>query len=99
MRAIAVLASLMLVAAACGGSTPPAATGAPTGAASAAPTQDQVAAFYQGKTVKIIVGYTPGGGYDTYARTLSAHIGKHIPGSPTVIVENMRSEERRVGKE
>lgn len=89
MRAIAVLASLMLVAAACGGSTPPAATGAPTTAASAAPTQDPVAAFYQGKTVKIIVGYTPGGGYDTYARTLSAHIGKHIPGNPTVIVENM----------
>jgi tripartite-type tricarboxylate transporter receptor subunit TctC len=89
MRAIAVLVTLMLAAAACGGSAPPAATGAPTGAASAAPTQDQVAAFYRGKTVKIIVGYTPGGGYDTYARTLSAHIGRHIPGNPTVIVENM----------
>lgn len=90
MRAIAILTSLMLVAAACGGSTtPPAATSAPTTAASAAPTADPVAAFYQGKTVKIIVGYTPGGGYDTYARTLAAHIGKHIPGNPTVIVENM----------
>ena len=90
MRAIAILASLMLVAAACGGSTtPPAATSAATAAASAAPTTDPVAAFYQGKTVKIIVGYTPGGGYDTYARTLSTHIGKHIPGNPTVIVENM----------
>ncbi|HET9808469.1 MAG TPA: tripartite tricarboxylate transporter substrate-binding protein [Candidatus Limnocylindria bacterium] len=90
MRAIAILASLMLVAAACGGSTtPPAATSAPTTAASAAPTADPVAAFYRGKTVKIIVGYTAGGGYDTYARTLAAHIGKHIPGNPTVIVENM----------
>lgn len=90
MRAIAILASLMLVAAACGGSTtPPAATSAPTTAASAAPTADPVAAFYGGKTVKIIVGYTAGGGYDTYARTLAAHIGKHIPGNPTVIVENM----------
>lgn len=92
MRVIAMLASLMLVAAACGGATtPPAATGAPATAAATA-TQDPtaaVAAFYSGKTVKIIVGYTPGGGYDTYARTLAAHIGKHIPGNPTVIVENM----------
>ena len=99
MRAIAMLASLMLVAAACGGATTPpaatsaataaAATAAPTTAPTAAPTQDPVAAFYRGKTVKIIVGYTPGGGYDTYARTLAAHIGKNIPGNPTVIVENM----------
>ncbi len=89
MRAIAILATLMLVATACGGTTP-AATSTPAG--TAAPTQDPtaaVAAFYQGKTVKIIVGYPPGGGYDTYARTLAAHIGKHIPGNPTVIVENM----------
>lgn len=91
MRAIAILASLMLVAAACGGTAQPAPTTAPTTAPTAAPspTEDPVAAFYAGKTVKIIVGYTPGGGYDAYARTLSAHIGKHIPGNPTVIVENM----------
>ena len=89
MRAIPILASLILVAAACGGTPPPAATSAPTAAASAAPTQDPVAAFYQGKTVRLIVGYTAGGGYDTYARTLAAHIGRHIPGNPTVIVENM----------
>lgn len=90
MRAIAILVSLILVTAACGGT--PAATSAPTSAATAAPTQDPtaaVAAFYQGKTVKIIVGYPPGGGYDTYARTLAAHIGRFIPGNPTVIVENM----------
>jgi tripartite-type tricarboxylate transporter receptor subunit TctC len=48
-----------------------------------------VADFYRGKTVKIIVGFSPGGGFDTYARGLSRHIGKHIPGTPTVIVENM----------
>ena len=96
MRAISILATLLLVATACGGATtPPAATSAATGApatAAATATQDPtaaVAAFYSGKTVKIIVGYTPGGGYDTYARTLSAHIGRHIPGNPTVIVENM----------
>lgn len=45
--------------------------------------------FYKGKTVKIIVGYTPGGGYDVYARVLAKHIGKYIPGNPNVIVENM----------
>lgn len=45
--------------------------------------------FYQGKTIHIVVGSAPGGGYDTYARTIARHIGKHIPGNPTVIVENM----------
>ncbi len=91
MRAIPILASLMLVVAACGGTTP-AATSTPAGTVAATATQDPaaaLAAFYQGKTVKIIVGYTAGGGYDTYARTLAAHIGKQIPGNPTVIVENM----------
>jgi tripartite-type tricarboxylate transporter receptor subunit TctC len=45
--------------------------------------------FYQGKTISIIVGYAAGGGYDTYARTLARHLGNHIPGKPTVIVQNM----------
>lgn len=45
--------------------------------------------FYKGKTVNIVVGFSPGGGYDTYARTLARHIGNHIPGEPTVIVQNM----------
>jgi tripartite-type tricarboxylate transporter receptor subunit TctC len=45
--------------------------------------------FYQGKTLRIVVGYSAGGGYDTYARVLSRHMGKYIPGSPTIIVENM----------
>lgn len=45
--------------------------------------------FYRGKTINIIVGYAAGGGYDTYARTLARHLGKHIPGNPTVIVQNM----------
>jgi tripartite-type tricarboxylate transporter receptor subunit TctC len=47
--------------------------------------------FYQGKTVTIIVGFTPGGGYDQYARTLARHFGRHIPGNPTVIVQNLPS--------
>ena len=45
--------------------------------------------FYQGKTVRIIVGASAGGGYDTYSRTIARHIGKHIPGNPTFVVENM----------
>jgi tripartite-type tricarboxylate transporter receptor subunit TctC len=45
--------------------------------------------FYKGKTVRIIVGAAPGGGYDTYSRMIARHIGKHIPGNPTFMVENM----------
>jgi len=49
----------------------------------------QAQSFYEGKTVRIIVGFAAGGGYDTYARALSRHLGRHIPGNPTVVVENM----------
>ena len=49
---------------------------------------DAIADFYKGKTITVYVGYSPGGGYDTYARTIARHIGKHIPGEPTVIVKN-----------
>jgi tripartite-type tricarboxylate transporter receptor subunit TctC len=52
-------------------------------------TQDGVAQFYKGKTINIIVGTSAGGGYDLYARMLSRHMGKHIPGSPTFVVNNM----------
>jgi tripartite-type tricarboxylate transporter receptor subunit TctC len=45
--------------------------------------------FYQGKTIRIVVGYPTGGGYDNAARLLARHIGKHIPGQPAVIVQNM----------
>ena len=45
--------------------------------------------FYEGKTVRIIVGLAPGGGFDTYARVVARHIGRHVPGNPTFIVENM----------
>jgi tripartite-type tricarboxylate transporter receptor subunit TctC len=45
--------------------------------------------FYQGKTVRIIVGASAGGGYDTYSRTIARHIGKHIAGTPTFVVDNM----------
>jgi tripartite-type tricarboxylate transporter receptor subunit TctC len=45
--------------------------------------------FYKGKTVRIIVGGSAGGGYDTYTRAIARHLGKHIPGNPTFVVENM----------
>jgi len=94
MRVFAMLTTALVVLAACGPAASPGqpATGAPAttpaAAATAAATPD-VAAFYRGKTVTILVGYGPGGGYDTYARTLAAHLGTQIPGNPTVIVQNM----------
>jgi tripartite-type tricarboxylate transporter receptor subunit TctC len=45
--------------------------------------------FYKGKTITIVVGFSPAGGYDVNARALARHIGKHIPGNPGVIVQNM----------
>ena len=50
---------------------------------------DAAQAFYRGKTVQVMVGFSPGGGYDLYARTLARYLGKHIPGNPTVITQNM----------
>ncbi len=50
---------------------------------------DTVAEFYKGKTVNILVGYEAGGGYDLYARIIAQYLGKHIPGNPAVIVQNM----------
>jgi tripartite-type tricarboxylate transporter receptor subunit TctC len=44
--------------------------------------------FFRGKTARIIVGLSAGGGYDTMARTVARHLGKHVPGNPTFIVEN-----------
>ncbi len=50
---------------------------------------DPVEDFYRGKTVHFIVGSNTGGSYDSYSRLLAAFIGKHIPGNPTIVVENM----------
>ncbi|MPZ38862.1 MAG: hypothetical protein GEU95_12510 [Rhizobiales bacterium] len=54
-------------------------------AASSAAAQD----FYKGKTINILAGFSPGGGYDTNARMLARHMGRHIPGNPTIMVQNM----------
>lgn len=45
--------------------------------------------FYKGKVIRIVVGSAPGGGFDTYARAIAREMGKHMPGHPNVIVENM----------
>jgi tripartite-type tricarboxylate transporter receptor subunit TctC len=55
----------------------------------AAPTHAPADEFYKGKTIRFVVGLAPGGGYDLSARTMGRHIGKHIPGNPTIVVENM----------
>ncbi|MBM4260900.1 MAG: hypothetical protein FJ145_05585 [Deltaproteobacteria bacterium] len=53
--------------------------------AAAASAQD----FYRGKVIRVIVGGSPGGGFDIYTRAMARHMGKHIPGNPSLIVENM----------
>lgn len=45
--------------------------------------------FFKGKTVRIIVGFSPGGAFDVYSRAIARHLGRHMAGNPTVIVENM----------
>ena len=71
----------------------PVAATASQGTAAAVPARTyneaSVADFYRGKTLSLIVSSTPGGGYDLYARALARHIGRHVPGNPTVIVQNM----------
>ena len=45
--------------------------------------------FYRGKTISLIVASGPSGGYDTYARVLAPYLRRHIPGEPTIVVQNM----------
>jgi tripartite-type tricarboxylate transporter receptor subunit TctC len=50
---------------------------------------DPVADFYRGRSVSLIIGYSAGGGYDAYGRVLAHHMGKHIPGRPSIVAQNM----------
>src|SRR4051794_8559580 len=50
---------------------------------------DDVADFYKGKRITLIVSYGTGGGYDVYARVLARHMSPHIPGNPSLVVQNM----------
>lgn len=74
MKALAAFCAI--VAGACALSTVPAAAQTPE-------------EFYKGKTVQLYIGFGPGGAYDAYARLIARHIGKYIPGNPTVVAENL----------
>ena len=71
-----IAAVVLLVLAICGPAAWPACAASP-------------ADFYKGRTVQLVVGFTAGGGYDLYARVLARHMGKHIPGNPSVVTQNM----------
>lgn len=58
-------------------------------AVSGSASAQEVAQFYKGKRLTILVGSSAGGGYDVYSRLISRHIGRHIPGNPGAIVQNM----------
>ena len=49
----------------------------------------QVAAYYRGRTVQAIVGYTPGSTFEIYLRAFMRHFGRHVPGNPSIIVQHM----------
>jgi tripartite-type tricarboxylate transporter receptor subunit TctC len=57
--------------------------------AAAAGKDEEVARFYKGKQVTMVIGSSTGGGYDLYGRLVARHIGKYIPGNPTVVPQNM----------
>lgn len=56
---------------------------------SAHASEQDVADFYKGKTIQVLIGYSAGGGYDAYARTLARHFSKHMPGHPAVVAKNV----------
>ena len=61
------------------------------------PAQAQsVEEFYKGKTINMVIGYSPGGGYDVYARLVARFMGDHIPGKPTIVPRNMPGASSRV---
>jgi tripartite-type tricarboxylate transporter receptor subunit TctC len=56
---------------------------------SAGAQQDQIAAFYRGRTVQAVVGYTPGSTFELYLRMFVRHFGRHVPGNPNIVVQHM----------
>jgi tripartite-type tricarboxylate transporter receptor subunit TctC len=60
-----------------------------TGALLLSGASSHAAEFYQGKTIRFVVGAPAGGGYDTYTRAITRYLGKHIPGNPTMVIDNM----------
>jgi tripartite-type tricarboxylate transporter receptor subunit TctC len=68
----------------------------PAAATSSAKVDPSLASAFEGKTVTLIVGANPGGGYDTWSRTVARFMGKHLPGNPQMIVQNMDGANHRV---
>jgi tripartite-type tricarboxylate transporter receptor subunit TctC len=68
----------------------------PAAATSTAKVDPSLASAFEGKTVTLIVGANPGGGYDTWSRTVARFMGKHLPGNPQMIVQNMDGANHRV---
>ena len=60
-----------------------------TGAVAPAIAQQPVAEFYKERTISILIGFGPGGGNDTWSRLLARHMGRHIPGNPTIVPQNL----------
>ncbi|SDG27661.1 Bug family tripartite tricarboxylate transporter substrate binding protein [Pelagibacterium luteolum] len=58
--------------------------------------QGSVEEFYAGKTIDMIIGYSPGGGYDQYARLVARHLGNYIPGNPEIVPRNMPGASSRL---
>jgi tripartite-type tricarboxylate transporter receptor subunit TctC len=58
-------------------------------ATSASAQSDPVAAFYRGRTVLAVVGYTPGSTFEFYLRMFVRHLGRHVPGNPNIVVQHM----------
>ena len=56
---------------------------------SAPASADPVADFYRGKTLRMLIGYGPGGGYDIYGRLVAEFLPRHLPGNPTIVAQNM----------
>src|SRR5918912_1499451 len=65
-------------------------------AAGPASAQESVARFYSGRKIDLVIGYTPGGTYDLYARLVARHLGRHIPGNPTIVPRNLPGGGSRV---
>src|SRR5258705_11729508 len=58
-------------------------------ATAAAAQPDPVAAFYRGRTIQAVVGYTPGSTFEFYLRMFVRHLGRHVPGNPNIVVQHM----------
>ena len=74
----------------------PVASPAASTAESSARVDPALASIWAGKTVNLIIGSAPGGGYDTWGRIVARHLGKHLPGNPTVVPQNMPGGVHRI---